>query len=542
MSIDIPTDSPDVASLRVDAASRAGEMHRMLSPEYLRGLHGLELDTETVTMLDEMLDDLSDYFYSEASAPDNEPEVAKARILKAFNEGLRERFPNKDLPPVTTLSKAIDLYGLNQKFLHTLSASDEMALLHAISYVGKSRATKAGQRLSKNAEGILKNENTNKLVQNGQVVIAVNKENEVKMLDALHRSWLAAHVLTTIGYTNALDLTNEAPVISIDEVFAILMKQRYLGDESSLVDELRNAANIEELDLYDELDQPIKSIPERDLPLRLTDISTIENSLRERFGTDILVQYKELALSSDKTTRDTYEKLRYRAPRLEIDAQTEVAERSSDFSGYVFIEITKPSGETYVIADSPEQGNACYVVRSDIMHEMSTLTGKTITWEDLLRYPKETARQLGASRFYHTGEDTFEKALAHMEQPLPVLLRVIAEKWLTTGQYTYTSEMEPTRHNRLPRDIRTLIAQQPEKAKEILLTWLGQEGVFNPRATKQIGEQAIESTIQPLPDTLTELEQARLELAQRDTLIEQLKSDKAKLWAMLQIAMQDKSP
>jgi hypothetical protein len=64
------------------------------------------------------------------------------------------------------------------------------------------------------------------------------------------------------------------------------------------------------------------------------------------------------------------------------------------------------------------------------MRAMGALLGREMTWTDALRYPKETALQLGVARFNHTQEsDTFGKAINRMNESLDGVLKSIAKVW-----------------------------------------------------------------------------------------------------------------
>ena len=478
------------------------------------------------------VEDAQAFLDEEQSSEEYTSEAITARILDAVNK----TYAHKD--PVATLSKAVDTYGLSLRTLrsYNLRAFDEVSLLYAAAYAGASRHTKSGTKLSTDAHRILTHESTNQWVQWDNAPTEVDASEADKMFERYKRATYANLASAQLDVLNALQMPDKAPILSIDAVLPVITKLRYLGGEPTLEDDLRAAAGIEELKLYDEAIEPIKEISADTLRQRLTDISLVEEDLRKKFGDDITIQYKELSIDLDQSTRDLYEP-KENDSITENTSEFEAREGSSDFSGYVFIEVTRATGEVFVIADSPDRSNACYVVRSDTMEHMSELIRTPMTWTDVLKYPKETARQLGATRFYHNETvDTLSKAIGHIERPATSILMEVGGKWLTAKRAIYDADMQATTTNRLPLATRELVAKRPEEVKLLLLNWLEIDELPQLARGTKLARRAFEQgPDQPDQEASTESHAAEIEA--KDIEILQLRADNDRLRAMLRIAI-----
>jgi hypothetical protein len=387
------------------------------------------------------------------------------------------------------------MYGLKLDILHTLSSIDIVNLLGAAAYAGASRHTKAGDKLYKTAKSHLMHEITNDWMQGG-VVEQVNEEDEMRNLDRIMRSTYAQYVNVENDVLYAYKLHDEAPILSIDKVLPAIMNQpRFMGAMSGVEDAIRVIAGVERVDSYESEPGGFTSIAKEEAHRRLTDIDDVDKGLRGAFGDNITISYKTLTPTLDNTTRELYEQAdAIRRKKDESDKESDFG--AADFSDYIFIEVAMPDGETYVIADSPDYANACYVVRSDVMRAMGALLGREMTWTDALRYPKETARQLGVARFNHTQEsDTFGKAINRMNESLDGVLKSIAKVWCDSETAIFDDEMKATKYNRLPRHVREYVTENGADVLDVLLEWL--DANEETRAKSFLGKQALHGVNEP---------------------------------------------
>jgi len=118
---------------------------------------------------------------------------------------------------------------------------------------------------------------------------------------------------------------------------------------------------------------------------------------------------------------------------------------------------TLPDGtkQTTIVAESLHYGNACYVLRGDVLSQLSETIGQPLDWKSIFSYFKVTARQLGARSFHHTiGGDLVAKVSAYLSSSEEQAMSELASKWLTGKKMIYDDDMHATRWNRLPRFVR----------------------------------------------------------------------------------------
>ena len=154
-------------------------------------------------------------------------------------------------------------------------------------------------------------------------------------------------------------------------------------------------------------------------------------------------------------------------------------------------------------------------------------------------YPKETARQLGATRFYHNEAiDTLDKAINHIERPVGSILKGLGTKWLTANRPMYDTAMHATTANRLPLALRELVSERPEEVKSLLMSWLEIEELPQTSRGSNLARRALEQEPDQPEEEVT-VESLSAELEAKDAEILRLKEDNRKYRAMLRIALDE---
>jgi len=148
------------------------------------------------------------------------------------------------------------------------------------------------------------------------------------------------------------------------------------------------------------------------------------------------------------------------------------------FKDYIIAEITQHlengTDIVHVIAESIHYANSCYVLRGDMLAEMSIMCGKELNWRDIFKERKNTARQMGARDFRHRkNTDLPGRVIKYLSTDIPELLRSVALKWTEGTRSIYDAHMSPTKWNRLPSSTRGHIASNPITAKAIVENWKG---------------------------------------------------------------------
>ncbi|MDB5160082.1 MAG: hypothetical protein JWO99_345 [Candidatus Saccharibacteria bacterium] len=460
--------------------------------------------------------------------PENAPELVRRRVLIAINKSL----PYQE--PVDSLSKAVDRYGISLERLrsYNLNWYDEQKLLLATAYAAKSRHTKAGEKLAKKARAILRHEATNRM-PDGQSIDDYENENEAiaevhKRGDHALRQIHAAGLSTLFELMNVGKLPDTAPIPNIDTVLPIVGKN-YLKTDTTLWTALQDASDayVEPLDDSDadfaeifKDEEPFVNLTSEEIKRRLTQLPIVEDELKTIFGHDSTITYKEVNPLHDISIRDLASSIE-RADSS--DDNEEGKEGSSTFAEYTFLEIIQPDGQTYVIAESPYEANACYVLRGDVVEKVGNLLDTELSWEDIMKYPKETVRQLGAVRFNHTSAgDVVAKIADYVQRPAEETLKQLAQRWLTTSRAAFDHDLEATSDNRLPLSMRAMVATHPESVKELLLQWL-ETDELPATIIHHLGERALQPKVaETKPETSeTELDALKRENAELRTRLEE---------------------
>jgi hypothetical protein len=459
--------------------------------------------------------------------PENAPEIVRQRIIAAVNTSLSYQ------EPVDSLSKAVDRYGISLERLrsYNLSWYDEQLLLFATAYAAKSRHTKAGEKLAKKARAILRHEATNRL-PDGQPIKEYSDPDEALMESHKRQEYAlrqihAASVATQFEMLTVSKLIDIAPIPNVDTVLPVLGKS-YLRTETTLLTALQDISDayVEPIE-YSDLnsgdifkdEEPFVNLTPEEIKRRLTQLPLVEDELKIIFGQDARIVYKEVNPLHDLSIRE----LAYHTQReSNSDEKNENYEGSSTFADYTFLEIVQESGDTYVIAESPHEANACYVLRGDVVSKIGTLLDTELSWEDIMKYPKETVRQLGAVKFNHSsGVDVVKKVADYVTRPKEETLKRLATRWLGDPKPAFDHDLEPTSENRLPISIRAMVMTHPETVKALLLEWMGLEEL-PPTLVRRLGERALQPTdYEPLVE-------------QGETKIDMLRRENADLRAELE--------
>lgn len=394
--------------------------------------------------------------YELGDEPVNQPGRMIERIVKAYQES----DPDSQ-NPATSLDQVIARYGINLHRFRSaqLSPYDEVCLLKAAAIAGFSRDTKPGLSMARKAMRALRHEANN---------IGDLAKNSPSSVQRILRSLYASAALDEIFARDGAEVITT----SIDEVL-----HTWRDTPTTIAEgEMDEAGMRPELPSDKESKVGFRRLMRAEAEQRMQGLQLMGDSLANLPDRDINVRYFETIAFDDATS--VIEPQASDRERAEVDERDQ-DERTPYFSSdYVLTEVTErmPDGEitTHIIAESPNYGNACYVLRGDTLKCLSETLKQPITWQEVFSYPKITARQLGAKDFRHTrGANVPERVLTYFEEELKHTMKPVAKKWFTGGKMLFDNKsLLVTRFNRLPVRLVSRITPQLAAIRTDMLSWL----------------------------------------------------------------------
>lgn len=408
------------------------------------------------------------YSYGE-SLRQKDPEGMVQFFLEQFNAA------HAHVAPFDSLTKAFSRFPLTTGRLHRMQLSpyEESVLLKATAYAGSSRGTESGLKLARRSMSIMRHEISNSPGKpkqgGGSESLALWYE---RSLDKMCRTFFVG-----AAYHELTERLGSEPIVSIDDVirrWSDIAASPGTPEKTQLLERLSEPAPAPEKRVATAENEPHAFVPiaENELRDRLSGLAYLGSQLKERFGDDVRINYYNPTLFT--TLADTTE---LRPERTKTRKSREKTGASPVFSSdYVISEIIvhHPDGTeaTHAVAESPVYGNATYVLRSDVVEAMAQLTGLPLTWQDVLMYPKVTARQLGARDFRHTKEsDTASRINQYLGRPIGPELASISHAWLHAAKPLFTEGFVPTDKNRLPGFVRDTLSAHAAEALATLASW-----------------------------------------------------------------------
>lgn len=482
--------------------------------------------------------------------PGSEPSQSMLEFLEilpkmyGYGESLRQKDPDgmvqffldrfnathTHVAPFESLTKAFSRFPLTTGRLHRMQLSpyEASVLLKATAYAGSSRGTESGLKLARRSVSIMRHEMSNgpgKPKQSGgSESLALWYE---RSLDKMCRTFFVG-----AAYHELTERLGGDPIVSIDDVirrWSDLETSPGTPEKAELLERLSEPALAPERRVATAENEPHPFVPiaEDELRDRLSGLAYLGSQLKEQFGDDVRINYYNPTLFT--TLADTTE---LRPERTKSRKSRGTTDASPVFSSdYVISEIImkRPDGSeaTHAVAESPAYGNATYVLRADVVEAMAQLTGLPLTWQDVLMYPKVTARQLGARNFRHTKEsDTVSRIDQYLGRPVGPELASIAHAWLHAAKPLFSDGFVPTDKNRLPGFVRDTLSTHADEALATLTSW--EEGGRPLR--RRVGRTATTGVaievdpshlIEKVLDENRELRLANKALSQRVVLLQQ---------------------
>jgi hypothetical protein len=394
--------------------------------------------------------------------PNNEPSLIQQRVLAAFHS-LPNEESQLDSKKLLSINRAVAKYAPNLSRIRELKLRpfDEMALLKASALAGIVRGTEAGQTLAATAVTALRHEITNIMI----LASSTNRRDSMRFLEAYQRVVFASQALNElVAREGSEDFT------SVDDNLLLWTELEQRPTEEDIV--IPHLEDTEGIGLNDTLVQ-FRKLTELEQQERLKNLNIIGSKVGELFGDNCEVRYFDtIVFDGQPQTEDVTEGSR----ELNEDTETEESLSAEFFKDYTIAEITQHMEDgtdvVHVIAESIHYGNSCYVLRGDILDHMSDLVGQELTWRDVFRERKNTARQLGAQDFRHPKNTNLpERVLRYLSRDVGECLRRIALKWTESAKPIYDADMNQTRWNRLPKLARDHITSDPIATKLKLESW-----------------------------------------------------------------------
>lgn len=415
-----------------------------------------------------------------AAEPINEPTLIIERIVSQYRT--RDPYAAK---PITNLDQVVSRYGLNLKRFRAvgLSAYDEMCLLKASVIAGMSRDTMQGSVLARQAISLIRAE------ANNIGMLSMNPVKDVATQTVLTRSIYAFGALGDIYQRDEQLAPTSVDAVLHEWNLSLARRDDEIHTDEPLESEIH----------YDpESRVGFRRLLKMEANERMQGLQLIGESLLNAPDKYISLRYFETVVFENKDAI-------LAAPESEHEA-TDTEEQTHNPDGiphltpdYVLTEITErlpdDTVQVHVVAESPIYGNACYVLRGDTLAALSATLDEPLVWQEVLSYPKVTARQLGATRFHHVqGSNVPERVLAYFDKDLSDTLRPIAERWFVEPKPMYDLSLEVTQHNRLPLRIVENLQSKIADVHEQMMEWLG-EARRRPATSQALGRQALEEQL-----------------------------------------------
>lgn len=458
-------------------------------------------------LLDEMAFSIIDYANSD---PANDPSLVRERIISAFRElpGEWHVFESQRL---TDINSAIKRYNPNLARVRDLGLDpyDQICLMKAAALAGIVRGTHAGGTMANGIITSLSHEVHNPIA----LYHSLLSQDVAKFIKAFQRGVFASAALNEIR-----DRQQSSEFKNVDDC---LLNWRALADSIAMDHSAVPNVVGEDGEPIGEGDTQFRELTDVEIDGRIATLELIGEKITEIFGASSTVRIFETIVFDGIEQRGTgsgFDESQDEDETSESDEENEDSQQNGGpFRDYVVAEITQHMSDgtthVHVVAESTHPNNACYVLRSDVLLEVSKLVGRDMTWRDVFKHRKNTARQLGARDFRHTKNgDLTGKVLHHFNSPVQSVLRQIAIRWIAGRKKIYDEIMEPTKYNRLPFDIRHFIDANKQSTLETLLAWLAPL-LGASETSKHIGSSAIGQTIPEAKHTNpSEVDELRREL------------------------------
>lgn len=453
------------------------------------------------------------------------PEQVSERILTAFNKryhySKREDHTLNDLVNGSKLS----LFNLDHFRDADIEPLDEIRFLQASIIASTNRNTEFRQKIAKRAANLLSHEATNRM----HLPLEGSPQAISQFLTRFSRGVFALQAL------RELQLPLQPSTESIDEALGVLP---WTGPE--VTPEL-DVPVIEETVSEDEPDVRFRPMAPTERDGRINGLQRVLDSLTEEYDDSIHINLFEIMVFSDPDdTLRPEQQDETDQPTSDPESDNESDESGSSGFGadYKIAEIvhTREDGSRIVhaIAESPIYGNACYVLRGEVLEEWNQLTGVELTWRDVFRLYKQPARQIGARNFRHyENSDVPAKVLSYIkEDPLYIVSHVFNRIF----EDYFDENLQPTRKNRLPLELVKALQTSPvvgnlykiimEKSYRTAAQTLG----------RLAGGDLDTEENSPLEEALAREEQLRSELAEARQQIIEMETRVAELQKKAEVA------
>ena len=488
-------------------------------------------ETSSTERVEEVLNNIGTVLIEHAATdPDNEPTLVQHRILTAF-QGLPNEAGQLESKKLPSINRSVAKYAPNLARIRELDLRpfDEMSLLKATALAGIVRGTEAGQALAGTAIAALRHEITNIMT----LTTSTGPRGSTRFLEAYQRIVFASQALNELGAREGSE-----DFTSVDDNLLLwdALEQR-TAEEDIAIPHLEDEEGV---GLNDDLVQ-FRKLTELEQQERLKDLNIIGSKVTELFGDNCEVKYFDIIVFDGDPQASSVDEDVEGVKETEESGEEEEPQSGELFKDYIIAEITQHlengTDIVHVVAESMHYGNSCYVLRGDILLQMSALTGKQLTWRDVYKERKNTARQLGAQDFRHPkNTDLPGRVLKYLSTNTESILRRIALKWTSGTKPIYDANMEQTRWNRLPGSIRDTIASDPDAARTMLDAWkdtlstsilpseigrIVHTGIETPEPP--VGQPAMESTEIENSSLRKELRETKAKLAEAEAKLATLR-------------------
>lgn len=398
--------------------------------------------------------------------PENDPVKVVARILSAY-QALPNESDQFERRRLSSVNRGVAKYPPNLARVRELDLSpfDEMTLLKATALAGIVRGTDDGAKLARMAVSILIHEATNVM----SLGSSVSKQDTERFITAWQRIVFANQALQEIV---AREGSNDFTAVDDNILLWGELAQRPT-DEDVLI------PHIEEMDtlgLNDGLVQ-FRQLTDVEKEERLKNLLVIGGQLKNIFGEDCEVTYFDtIVFDGAQEQTESDDPIRTDGETDDNDEDGEERDSGERFKDYVIAHVIQHQEDgselDHIVAESIHYGNACYVLRGDILAEVSRLIGQEVTWKDIYGGRKNTARQLGTKDFRHAqNTDIPSRVIRYLSTEKGSILHGISLKWTESAKKIYDHELRPTRWNRLPSRYKRSINADTQRVRGILELW-----------------------------------------------------------------------
>ena len=503
--------------------------------EYARATdnHTPENAELTQQMMTEYLRDLTESILRDVSDnPETDPQTTTERILNAFR-GLANE-PTLESQKLQSINAGIAKYSPNLRRIRELDLSpyDEMALLKSSALAGIVRGTNDGVKLAHSVMNSLKQEMSNQMALSS----SFGRNDIISFIHAYQRSVFASIAIEEIRARqgSAIYKSVDDCLMHWDELGQVTQKEEII---------IPNVTNDDGESVTEDQAQ-FRMLTELEKDARLKNLEVIGDQLKFMFGENCVVNYFETIVFDGKPEHGPANQ-DDPAEQGGEDEERDEENTGGLFQDYIVAEIIEKHDDIelrHYVAESIHPNNACYVLRADVLAEVSRVVGKDLGWRDVFGGRKNTARQLGAKNFNHTNGGTTipGKVLRYFSTVRDDIMNDLAVRWTEGRKRIYDEELEATRWNRLPKLYRSYIDSNKAEVQFILGTWrkeLGIGGTVSGHLGRIVtSPDTIEISVEDNSATETlrsENELLTQQLAERDARIQELEEKLATLRSVL---------